>query len=133
MGQVAVVMAFQTALRFPETFLLEKVKGEEPLYVYTIDLADMLTQSEISSGIIQREYQFEKDELKNVLIDCNLSNEDITSIFTTFDQQDRNFKMNDFINSLRSHGARVGDIISFLKNLGIPDQLITRIMGAQNG
>ncbi len=132
-GQVAVVMAFQTALRFPETFLLEKVKGEEPLYVYTIDLADMLTQSEISSGIIQREYQFEKDELKNVLIDCNLSNEDISSIFTTFDQQDRTFKMNDFINSLKSHGARVGDIISFLKNLGIPDQLITRIMGAQNG
>jgi hypothetical protein len=132
-GQVAVVMAFQTALRFPETFLLERVKGEEPLYVYTIDLADSLTQSELSSGIIQREYQFEKDELKNVLIDCNLSNDDINSIFMAFDQRDRTYKMNDFINALKSHGTKTGDIISFIKNLGIPDLLITRIMGTSNG
>ncbi|MEM3227551.1 MAG: ATP-binding protein [Candidatus Micrarchaeaceae archaeon] len=135
-GQVAVVMAFQTAIRFPETFLLEKIKGEEPLYVYTIDITDSLTQSEISSGVVQREYQFEKDELKNIFIEYSLSSEDIDAIFATLDQGGRGSKINDFIGMLRSHGTRIEDIISFLRNLGIPDQLITRIMtnsGVSNG
>ena len=51
-GQAAVEMAFQTALRFPETFLLERIHGEEPLYVYTIDLSDILTQSEIAANVL---------------------------------------------------------------------------------
>ncbi len=38
-GQAAVDMAFQTSLRFPEIFVLDKIYGEEPLYVYTIDLS----------------------------------------------------------------------------------------------
>ena len=50
-GQAAVEMAFQTALNFPETFVLEKIQGEGPLYVYTLDLLDVLTQSEISAGV----------------------------------------------------------------------------------
>jgi hypothetical protein len=135
-GQVAVVMAFQTALKFPETFLLEKIKGEEPLYVYTIDITDSLTQSEISSGVVQREYQFEKDELKNIFIEYNLSGDDIDAIFSVLDQNSRGSKIGDFINLLRAHNTRTEDIIAFLRNLSIPDQLITRIMtnaGVSNG
>ncbi len=135
-GQVAVVMAFQTALRFPETFILEKIRGEEPLYVYTVDITDALTQSEISSNVVQREYQFEKDEMKNMLIEYNLTGEDIDSIFTALDQSNRSAKITDFIGMLRSHGTKTEDIISFLRNLSIPDPLIMRIMsnsGVSNG
>ncbi|MGC8478600.1 MAG: ATP-binding protein [Candidatus Micrarchaeia archaeon] len=135
-GQVAVVMAFQTAIRFPETFVLEKIKGEEPLYVYTIDITDVLTQSEISSNVVQREYQFEKDEMKNLLIEYNLTGEDIDAVFALLDQSNRSSKIIDFIGMLRSHGTKTEDIISFLRNLSIPDTLIMRIMsssGVSNG
>ncbi len=42
-GQAAVKMEFTTTLNFPETFVLERIIGEEPLYVYTIDMSDVLT------------------------------------------------------------------------------------------
>ena len=60
MGQAAVDMAFQTSIRFPEVFVLDRIYGEEPLYVYTIDLSDVLTQSEIAADVLQKEYEFER-------------------------------------------------------------------------
>lgn len=135
-GQAAVGMAFQTALRFPDTFLLEKIHGEEPLYVYTIDMADSLTQSELSANIIQRDYQFEKDELKNKFIEFNMSSEGIDSMFEAMDQQGRNIKMQEFLKQLKASGITIANTVAFLKSLSIEDQLITRIIsssGIENG
>ncbi len=127
-GQAAVNMAFQTALRFPEMFVLDRVKGEEPLYVYTLDISDVLTQSELSAGVLQRDYQFEEEELKNKFIEYNMSSDAISSIFSTLDQQSRSAKMLDFVRLLIANGVNSSDIVTFLKSLSIEDLLITRIM-----
>ncbi|MEM0201626.1 MAG: ATP-binding protein [Candidatus Micrarchaeaceae archaeon] len=135
-GQAAVNMAFQTSLRFPEIFVLDRVRGEEPLYVYTLDITDILTQSELSAGIIQKDYQFEEEELKNKFIEYNISTEAINSIFKVLNDQNRSSKILDFIRLLMSNGITTEDVVQFLKNLSIEDLLITRIMssvGAVNG
>ncbi|MEM0149529.1 MAG: ATP-binding protein, partial [Candidatus Micrarchaeaceae archaeon] len=129
-GQAAVEMAFQTAIRFPETFLLEKIQGEEPLYVYTIDLSDVLTQSELAANVLPKDFQFEMDELKGKLIEYNISSEAIESIFSTMDSQGRSIKMLDFIRGLSGTGITTINIVSFLKSLSIDDLLISRIISA---
>ena len=134
-GQAAVDMAFQTSLRFPETFVLEKIHGEEPLYVYTVDMSDVLTQSELSSGVVQRDYQFEKEELKNKFIEYNISGQSIDSIFAKMDGEGRSIKMLEFVASLKEAEVTIANIVSFMKSLSIEDVLITRIIsnaGAMN-
>ena len=132
-GQVAVSMAFQTALRFPEIFVLERVKGEEPLHIYTIDMSDVLTQSEISSGAVQREYQMERDELKGMLIEYNIGGHDQNDVFNFLDQKERTVKMLEFIKYIRENGADSHNIVEYLKRLGITDMIIARVMSNTGG
>ncbi len=132
-GQAAVDMAFQTALRFPEIFVLDRVRGEEPLYVYTIDLSDVLTQSELSASVIQRDYQFEGDELKNKFIEYNVSAEAIDLVLKTMDSQNKSIKMQEFVRMLKANGVTTNDVVAFLKGLSIDDMLITRIISAVGG
>ena len=91
-GQAAVDMAFQTSLRFPEIFILDKIYGEEPLYVYSIDVSKLLTSSEMGTDVIQKEYQLEKEELKNKLIEYNITLEDIDRIFAAVEQNSRKIR-----------------------------------------
>lgn len=132
-GQAAVDMAFQTAIRFPEVFVLDRIYGEEPLYVYSIDMSDVLTQSEIAANVLQKDYQFEREELRNKLIEYNVSGESIGEIFTIMDNQERSMKLLDFIRILRRNGISVSNTVTFLKSLSIDDQLITRIISSAGG
>jgi len=127
-GQAAVDMAFQTAIRFPEVFILDKIYGEEPLYVYTIDLSDILTQSEISANVLQKDYEFEKEELRTNLIEYNVDIQSITDIFKTLDNQDRRMLLLEFVRMLKKSGISTSNMVMFLKSLSIDDQLITRII-----
>ncbi|MDE1871082.1 MAG: ATP-binding protein [Candidatus Micrarchaeota archaeon] len=130
-GQAAVDMAFQSAIRFPSVFILDKIYGEEPLYVYTLDLSDVLTQSEMSANVLQKDYQFERDELRNRLIEYNVGLEIINQIFSTMDMHDRTMKLLDFLRILKkSGGISISNTVIFLKSLGIDDQLITRIIAS---
>ena len=129
-GQAAVEMAFQTSLRFPETFILERIHGEEPLYVYTIDMSDILVQSEIAANVLTREYQFEKEELKNKLIEYNVSSEAIDGLFTSMDGHQRSMKILDLVRNLNSMNVSISNVVSFLKSMSIEDTLITRIISS---
>ncbi len=129
-GQAAVDMAFQTSLRFPEIFILEKIYGEEPLYVYTIDVSSILTQSELGSEVIDKEYQMEKEELRNKLIEYNLTVEEIERIFADIEKNNRRIKIDTLVHQLREGGISVGNVVLFLKNMGMEDQVITRVMGS---
>ena len=127
-GQAAVEMLFQTALRFPGTFVLERIHGEEPLYVYIIDLSDILTQSELAAGIIQRDYQFEKEELKAKFIEFNVSTEGIDGLFALMDSQGKSMKMVAFVQQLKQNNVATSNIVAFLKSISLDDAIITRII-----
>jgi len=127
-GQTAVEMAFQTSLRFPETFILSKIEGEEPLYAYTIDITDILTQPELEANIMPRSYEFEKDELKNKFIEYNIGASEINAIFKILDYNQRSIKMLELIRLFKENNIAVENILSFLKSLSMDDALITRIL-----
>ncbi len=127
-GQAAVEMAFQTNLRFPSTFTLEKIHGEEPLYVYVIDFSDILTSAELAAGVIPKDYQFEKDELRNRLLQYSTTPESIEKLFSMIDAQQRFVKIVDLVSMLHDISIAKRDIISFLKDLGLDDAIISRII-----
>ncbi len=127
-GQAAVEMLFQTALRFPGTFVLDKIYGEEPLHVYVVDLSDILTQSELAAGVIQRDFPFEKEELRAKFIEFNMSGDDINALFEEMDAQGKSMKMVVFVQRMRSSGATSANIVSFLKSFSLDDSIISRIM-----
>ncbi len=127
-GQAAVEMAFQTSLRFPETFVLQQIHGEEPLYAYTVDITDILTQPELQANIMPRSYEFEKEELRNKFIEYNIGSNEIDSIFKTLDENQRSIKMLDLIRIFKQNNITVQNIMAFLKSLSIEDVIITRIL-----
>jgi DNA helicase HerA-like ATPase len=132
-GQAAVDMAFQTEIRFPEIFVLDKIYGENPLYVYTIDLSDVLTQTEIAADVLQKDYQFEGEELRTKFIEYNVGTDNIIEMFKTMDANGRTVKLLDLIRMLRHSGITIGNTVTFLKSLSIDDQLITRIISSIGG
>ena len=127
-GEAAVKMDFTTALNFPETFVIGKVNGEEPLYVYKINLSDILTPAELSAKLVQDEYQLEREELRDKLIEYNMGGDTAKNIFSVFDSNQEQMKMLDFVRLLKSNGVQNTNIVSFLKGLSIDDVIITRII-----
>ncbi len=132
-GQAAVDMAFQTAIRFPEVFVLDKIYGEEPLYVYTLDMSDVLTPSEIAAAVLQKEYQFERDELRNKFVEFNIGNESIDEIFLMMEANSRTIRLLELVRILKKNSISVSNTVAFLKSLSIDDQIITRIISSAGG
>jgi len=126
-GQAAVDMSFQTSVKFPETFLLERIIGEVPLDVYTLLIKDILTNDELKNPNISSEYYFEKISLKGRLIDVNVPNEVIDKLFEILDSQDKTIDSKSFAKLLLSYGVEKENIISFFRYLGVEDAFITRI------
>ena len=126
-GQAAVDMSFQTSVKFPETFLLERIIGEVPLDVYTLLIKDILTNDELKNPSISSEYYFEKISLKGRLIDVNVPNEVIDKLFEILDSQDKTIDSKSFAKLLLSYGVEKENIISFFRYLGVEDAFITRI------
>ena len=126
-GQAAVDMSFQTSVKFPETFLLERIIGEVPLDVYTLLIKDILTNDELKNPNISSEYYFEKISLKSRLIDVNVPNEAIDKLFEILDSQDKTIDSRSFAKLLLSYGVDKESIISFFRYLGVEDVFITRI------
>ncbi|MGC8888516.1 MAG: ATP-binding protein [Candidatus Micrarchaeia archaeon] len=126
-GQAAVDMSFQTSVKFPEIFLLEKVIGEVPLDVYTIVIKDILTDEELKNPEITSEYYFEKISLRSRLIEINVPNEVIDKLFATLDTQDKTIDAKSFARFMMSFGIEKDTLISFFKYLGMEDMLIARI------
>jgi type IV secretory pathway VirB4 component len=127
-GQAAVKMEFTTALNFPETFIIGKINGEEPLYVYSIDLSDVLTAGEMESKLSQKEIQLERDEMRSKMIENGVTGNASTETFSMFDSNDRRVKMLDFARKLKTEGVANANIAEFLRGLGIDDTIITRIL-----
>ncbi len=127
-GQAAVKMEFMTSLTFPETFVLGRISGEEPLYIYTLDISDVLTQNELSAKLVQSAYELERDELRNRFIEYNIGGAIAKEVFASFDSSGRRMKVLDLVRLLKNRSVLNTDIVSFLKGLSIDDVIITRIL-----
>ncbi len=123
-GQCAVNMAFQTNVKFSETFLLEKIDGEEPLLEYFIDLASLY---EGSKKDLARTYSFEKNELIRRLRMFGVGDTGISAITDAFDKNKKHMDVVQFVDMLFRYGLVKMNTVSFLKDIGIDDSTIINI------
>ena len=126
-GQAAVNMAFQTASKFSETFILDKVEGEEPIQEYFLDVEDVLTEEQRRLVDVAKTDSFEKNELKRRLRVFGLDDVRIEEATSLFDKKNRHMDVVSFVILLERHGLVRSNITGFLKDIGIDDSTIISI------
>ena len=125
-GQCAVNMAFQTATEFPETFLLERVHGEEPLEEYNLDVGSVLSEAARAAGA-PTSFAFERGELKNRLVEFGIDDVRISELLSQFEKAGKRMDVLAFVNFLEDHNVARGNTTTFLKSIGIDDATIIEI------
>ncbi|MGB9635346.1 MAG: ATP-binding protein, partial [Candidatus Micrarchaeia archaeon] len=123
-GQAAVNMALQTSTPYPETFILSRIEGEEPVVEYFLDVEPKLVGGE---EIMGKTLSFERDELRRKLRLFGLADDKVEEITSTFDKLNRHMDVVDFVIMLERYGVERGDITGFLKDLGVEDSVIINI------
>lgn len=129
-GQAAVNMAFQTTAEFSETFLIDKIEGEEPMQEFFLDMEKTLTQEELSMEGAQRSVSFEKDELKKKLRSYGMNEEQSDEIVVLFIKKGRRMEIAAFVVLLSRYGIARNNISGFLKDLGMDDNIIITVLSA---
>ncbi len=113
-GQAAIHMLFAHSKTLFNTFLLKKIDGEDPLFVYTLKGENM-------------EIELEKDQFLNILRDFGLSEERIVAIKNMFDENDGEVDAIKIIRLLESFGYSKINIVSLLRQIGIPEKNIIEL------
>ncbi|MDE1860424.1 MAG: DUF87 domain-containing protein [Candidatus Micrarchaeota archaeon] len=125
-GQAAIELSFQTSVKFPSVFVLERIIGEVPLDVYTITMADLLTENEMRDVNITKEYYFKKIDLSSKLVSNNLTATTINATFAELDARSRMMEIKELVNTLLKNGANRDSVIGFMRSLGLADEIISR-------
>jgi len=120
-GQAAVNLAFHTAEKYPSTFILERIAGEEPLKDLFLDLKDVAGEN------MPRSISFKREELRTKLREFGLSEERVQEITQLFDKKNRHMDVISFVILLERYGVERREITAFLKDLGVDDATIINI------
>ncbi len=126
-GQAAVDMSFNTAVQFPNVFILDRIVGEVPLDTYTIAIAEVLNPDELAERSIVKEYSFERIDLNSKLVESGLGSEVIGKIFAKMDEKNRLIDVREMVKSMVDMNIGRNSIVSLLRSIGLSDILITRI------
>ncbi len=126
-GQAAVDMSFNTSVRFPNVFLLEQIVGELPPDTFTITLVDILEPKEQADPNIVKEYAFDKITLSSKLVENGLNSDAILGIFKRIGEQNWLIDIRKIVEVMEKESVGKDTIVSFLRSMGLSDQLITRI------
>ena len=121
-GQCAVNMAWTVSSDFPQTFLLDKIEGEEPRKEYFLDLRDV-TEGDMMAQTIS----FKREELRKKLKVYGLNETQIEDISAMFDKHNRHIEVVSLIVTLDKFGVSRGSCTSLLKDFGIEDSTIINI------
>ncbi|MCX6770519.1 MAG: ATP-binding protein [Candidatus Micrarchaeota archaeon] len=127
-GQAAVNMAFQTTADFSETFMLDKIEGEEPMQEFFLDMEGVLTREEMSMEGVARSTSFEKDELKKKLRAYGMNEEQSDEVVALFSKKGRRMEIASFVVLLTRYGIARGNIGNFLKELGLEDSTVVNVL-----
>jgi hypothetical protein len=127
-GQAVFDMAFQSGINFSDTFIIEKIHGEEPLEEYVVDASELVKLIEGFSSKYQAEYLFEKTELTTMLSEYGIEKEKIENLFKKFDILGRRIGIIGFTSELLSLGISKDRLVDFFKTLGMEDELISVIL-----
>lgn len=126
-GQAAIDMSFNTAVQFPNVFVVDRIIGEIPLDTYTINIADILTQDELSDKTIMKDYTFQKIDINSKLVESGFGSEVIQKLFSKMDEKNRMVDVRDVVKALLGQNVSRDSVVVFLRSIGISDTLISRV------
>jgi DNA helicase HerA-like ATPase len=126
-GQAAIDLSFQTSVIFPSVFIIERIVGEMPLNVYNITLGDIVQESEMGDTNIQKDYYLKKMDIMAKLVRTNASTDSINSIVSEMDRINRTVDVKTMVTILTKNNVNREAIIQFLREVGIPDNIISRV------
>jgi len=123
-GQCAVNMAFQTTTEFPETFLLEKVHGEEPMQEYHLSIESILSEEQRADATMSKSFPFERGELRNRLVEFGMEDGAVSKIIAAFEASESKMDIIEFLKHLEENNVARSNTTSFLKSIGVDDAVI---------
>ena len=113
-GDAIVNMIFAERQSKSNTFLLNKIDGEEPLFLLTIRGGDM-------------EVEIEKEQLMKMLYELGLNESQIGIVKTEFEKNDGLLDAEKIVGLLEKFGYSKSSIIVFLRQLGIGEKNMIHI------
>jgi DNA helicase HerA-like ATPase len=127
-GQCAVNLALTTPTRYPSTFLIDRIIGEEPSKEFFLDLESVLTQKQRREGMA-KSISFIKEDLRKRLRQSGLAEDKIEEITKLFEKSNRHLDVVSFVILLERYGITRSVIGEFLKDAGLDDITIINIFG----
>jgi len=125
-GQCAVNMAFQTTTAFSETFLIDKIEGEEPLQEFFLDMEKAYPEG-MEVEVMAKTVSFERSDFRNKMRACGLDDAHIEEIMVLFNKKRRHMDVISFVILLERYGMARKRITSFIKDVGIDDSTVINI------
>lgn len=113
-GDAAVNMIFSSRSEKAHTFLLDKIDGEEPLFVYSIKVGNMNVEKE-------------REEFSRMLYELGLTDEQINLVKVEFERGDGVLEASTFVSLLERFGYAHTSIMTFLRQLGIEEKFIVEV------
>ncbi|MBS3068503.1 ATP-binding protein [Candidatus Micrarchaeota archaeon] len=113
-GDAAVNMIFAERQAKITTFLMNKIDGEEPLFLMHIKGGDM-------------EVEIEKEQLMRMLYEIGLNESQISIVKMEFEKNDGFTDAEQLVAMLEKFGYSKSSIISFLRQLGIDEKNLIKI------
>ncbi len=113
-GDAAVNMIFATRQEKSMAFLLDKIDGEDPLFIYKIRGEKM-------------EVEIEREQFIRMLYELGLTEGQLEIIKKEFEKKDGLLNGEQFVEILERFGYSKSSIISFLRQLGFEEKNLIRI------
>ena len=113
-GDAAVNMIFSERSEKAHTFLLDKIDGEEPLFVYTIQVGKMTIE-------------VEREQFSRMLYELGLTDEQINLVKVEFERGDGVLEASTLVSLLEKFGYSHTSIMTFLRQLGVEEKFIVEV------
>ncbi len=113
-GDAAVNMIFSERQTMTTTFLMDKIDGEEPLFLYKIRGGNMIVE-------------VEKEQFVRMLYEMGLNEEQVGLIRKEFEKGDGEISGESLVSLFEKFGYSRSAIISFLRQLGVNEKNLVKI------
>ncbi len=113
-GDAALNMIFAKRAGGSHTFLLNKIDGEEPLFIYALEVDGMSVEKE-------------REQFCNMLFELGLTDEQIGLVKNEFERNDGTMDATEFVSLLEKFGYSPSSIMGFLRQLEVDEKDIVEI------
>ncbi len=110
-GDAAMHMIFSEKHAKSQTFLLQKIDGEAPLFIFRIKGGKM-------------DIEIEREQFMRALYELGLNDDQMTIVRAAFEKGDGTLSGTKIVEMLETFGYSKAAMISFLRQLGVPEKSI---------